>query len=84
MKFATVVKPVVMRCAVAGCHTATPPANSQPPNFYSFDTLAMQYKTPPSTNSPILTHVADGQPHNSVTYLSTAEKKTIADWIDGK
>lgn len=83
-KFATVVKPVVMRCAIAGCHIATPPTSSQPPNFYSYDTLAPIYKTPPSSNSLIITHVADGGPHNNITYLSTAEKKTISDWIDGK
>lgn len=83
-KFATVVKPVVMRCAIAGCHSTTPPGIGQEPNFYSYDTLAARYRTPPSSNSPIITHVADGGPHNNVTYLSTAEKKTIADWIDGK
>jgi hypothetical protein len=83
-KFATVVMPVVMRCAVAGCHTATPPAVCQEPNFHSFDTLAARYKTAPGSSSLIITHVGDGQPHNAITYLSTAEKKTISDWIDGK
>lgn len=82
--FATVVQPVVMRCRITGCHLATPPANGQAPNFFSFDTLATIYKMPPSMNSPIMTHVGDGQPHSAITYLSTAEKKTIADWIDGK
>jgi uncharacterized membrane protein len=83
-KFATVVKPVVMRCAVAPCHTATPPAACQSPNFFSYDTLLPIYKMAPSTSNIIITHVADGQPHNTITYLSTAEKKTISDWIDGK
>lgn len=83
-KFDTVVKPVVMRCAVSGCHIATPPATCQTPNFYSYDTLDAMFRTPPSSGSLILTHVADGGPHNGITYLSTAEKKTIADWIDGK
>jgi uncharacterized membrane protein len=83
-KFATVVKPVVMRCAIAGCHSTVPPATGQPPNFYSYDTLAPIYRTPPSSGSLIITHVTDGGPHNNITYLSTAEKKTIADWIDGK
>ncbi len=82
--FATVVKPVVTRCAVAGCHTATPPATCQSPNFYSYDTLEAMYRTPPSSSSLIITHVADGGPHNGITYLSTAEKMTIANWIDGK
>lgn len=83
-KFATVVKPVVMRCAIPGCHSTTPPATGQEPNFYSYDTLAARYKTPPGSSSLIITHVGDSQPHNTVTYLSTAEKKTISDWIDGK
>ena len=30
-----------------------------------------------------MSHVGDGQPHSGITYLSTAEKKTIANWIDG-
>lgn len=83
-KFATVVKPVVMRCAIAGCHSTAPPATGQEPNFFSYDTLAARYKTPPGTSSLIMTHVGDGQPHNNISYLSTAEKKTISDWIDGK
>ncbi len=84
-KFDSVVKPVVMRCAVTGCHLTTPPATGgQPPNFYSFDTLAAVYKMAPSSSNIIITHVPDGQPHNTITYLSTAEKKTIGDWIDGK
>jgi hypothetical protein len=83
-KFATVVKPVVMRCAMPGCHSTTPPGTGQEPNFYSYDTLAARYKTPPGSSSLIITHVADGGPHNNITYLSTAEKKTISDWIDGK
>jgi uncharacterized membrane protein len=83
-KFATVVKPVVMRCAIAGCHSTTPPATGQEPNFFSYDTLAARYKTPPGSSSLIITHVGDSQPHNNITYLSTAEKKTISDWIDGK
>lgn len=82
--FDSVVKPVVTRCAVAGCHTATPPATCQAPNFYSYDTLDPMFKTPPSSNSLIITHVADGGPHNGITYLSTAEKMKIANWIDGK
>jgi hypothetical protein len=82
--FATVVQPVVARCRIQGCHMATPPANGQAPNFFSFDTLAAVYKTAPSSGSPIMSHVGDGQPHSGITYLSTAEKKTIADWIDGQ
>lgn len=82
--FATVVKPVVTRCAVAGCHTATPPQTCQTPNFFSFDTLLPIYKMAPGTSNIIITHVGDGQTHNAITYLSTAEKKTISDWIDGK
>lgn len=83
-KFDTVVKPVVMRCAIAGCHSTTPPATGQEPNFYSYSTLAARYRTAPGSSSLIITHVGDGQPHNNITYLSTAEKKTISDWIDGK
>jgi hypothetical protein len=83
-KFATVVKPVVMRCAMPGCHSTTPPGVGQEPNFYSYDTLAARYRTPPGSSSLIITHVADGGSHNNITYLSTTEKKTISDWIDGK
>ena len=83
-KFPTVVKPLVMRCAVAGCHSTPPPGVGQEPNFYSYDTLAARYKTPPGSGSLIITHVADGGPHNTITYLSAADKKTISDWIDGK
>lgn len=83
-KFASVVKPVVMRCAIPGCHSTTPPGTGQEPNFFSYDTLAARYRTPPGSSSLIITHVTDGGPHNTITYLSTAEKKTISDWIDGK
>ncbi|HEX8111905.1 MAG TPA: hypothetical protein VF516_29435 [Kofleriaceae bacterium] len=84
-KFDSVVKPVVARCRTTGCHLTTPPATGgQPPNFYSYDTLAAVYKMAPGSTNIIITHVGDGQPHNAITYLSTAEKKTIADWIDGK
>jgi hypothetical protein len=84
MKFTSVLKPVVARCAIAGCHLADPGKPVQVPNFFSYDTLGPQYKTGTGSQNILVTHVADGQLHNNIAYLSTAEKSTVAGWIDGK
>lgn len=79
--FDATIHPMVTQkgCVVAACHGGT-----QPPNFTSYDTLTANYKTGPSTGNHLLTEAGDGAQHNGVTYFTTAEKTTVANWLDGK
>jgi cytochrome c551/c552 len=77
--FDATIKPIVNQKGCIPCHSA-----GQPPNFNSYDTLDAKYKTGPSTGNKLLTEAADGALHNGVTYFTTAEKATVASWLDGK
>ena len=77
--FDATIKPMVMQKGCIPCHSA-----GQPPNFTSYDTLTVIYKTGPSATNHLLTEAPDGAQHNGVTYFTTAEKATIASWLDGK
>jgi hypothetical protein len=77
-KFDTVIKPLVTpRCT--SCHGGT-----TAPNLTSYATLADIYKMGPSATNKLIIEAADGAQHNGVPYFSTAEKMTVANWIDGK
>jgi hypothetical protein len=73
------IKPMVMTKNCVPCHSA-----GQPPNFTSYDTLDLKYKTGPVSTNKLLTEAADGALHNGVPYFTTAEKTTISNWISGK
>jgi cytochrome c553 len=77
-KFDSVIKPLVTRCTA--CHGTT-----QAPNFTSYQTLDMKYRTPPGSGNILVTK---GDPtagmHQGIQYFSAQDKMTVANWIDGK
>jgi cytochrome c551/c552 len=77
--FDATIQPLLNQKGCVTCHAA-----AQPPNFSSYDALAAMYKTGPSTGNKLLTEAADGALHNGVPYFTTAEKTTVANWLDGK
>lgn len=74
--FETTIAPLVGRCTA--CH-----GTSLPPNLTSFDTLDARYKTKPGASNILVTEAdSTGGEHNGITYFSTADKATVAGWID--
>lgn len=76
--FNAMVKPLVTRCAGAGCHAT----GSNQPDLTDYSKLVDKYKSKPATANILITKAADGALHNGVAYLSTSDKATITTWID--
>jgi cytochrome c551/c552 len=77
--FDAMIKPILTTKNCVSCHSA-----AQPPNFSSYAALDIKYKSGPPATNKLLTEAADGALHNGVTYLTTAEKTTVSNWIQNK
>ena len=77
--FDSTITPLVTSKGCVGCHSG-----ATAPDFTSYQTLAVQYRSGPLSQNKLLTEAADGAQHNGVTYFTTAEKTTISNWIQGK
>jgi hypothetical protein len=76
--FNAIVKPLVGRCAVVGCHAGT-----QVPNLSDYSKLDARYKMKPgSTNILVTKGSLTGGMHSAMPYLSSAEQAKVAMWID--
>jgi hypothetical protein len=76
--FNSQVKPLVARCAGAGCHSG-----AQPPNLTAYSLLIAKYKTKPGNQSLLVTHgIATNNQHSGMPWLSAADQLTIGAWLD--
>lgn len=76
--FNTIVRPVVMRCAVIGCHAGT-----QSPDLSDYGKLAPMYKTKPGRQNILVTKGSlTGGTHSGMPYLSADDQTKVANWID--
>jgi uncharacterized membrane protein len=69
--FNAMIAPLVTRCT--GCHSS-----GTPPNLSSFSMLQAKYKMKPGASNVLATK----GDHQSITYLTTQERATVAAWID--
>jgi hypothetical protein len=76
--FNAIVKPIVSRCAVPGCHSGT-----QAPNLSDFSQLTAPYKTKPGSNNIlVIKGTLTQNSHSGMPWLTSEEQTKIANWID--
>ncbi|HRC54480.1 MAG TPA: hypothetical protein PKU97_01095 [Kofleriaceae bacterium] len=69
--FTSMISPLVTGCV--GCH-----GGGTAPNLTSFSALEAKYKMKPGASNVLATK----EDHQSITYLTTEQRATVAAWID--
>jgi len=81
MAFASTIKPLA---ETMGCFTATTCHAVQAPILTSFTSLQPKYTTGPGASNILVTKGGTPPPgtHSGIPYFDTAQRATIAAWID--
>jgi mono/diheme cytochrome c family protein len=78
--FDSTIKPMITAKNCANCHG---PATA--PDFTSYATLAVKYRTAPGATNILVTKAdATAGMHQGIVYFDAGQKQMIANWIDGK